>query len=435
MSRIEALLRDALREVANEIGGHDVPPLRLPARAPSLDGLASRADVRVLARRSHRARRGWLAPLAAATCLMAVALGISLVAGLPRGAPGGSRTCAPWCAVPIGSVPPYYIAVTGPAQPSPYQPNVAGIYATYTGRRLATVAAPGGQSVVNVSAAADDRTFAIAAEAGMPGSQFGASFYLVHLTQRARAPSAHTAASLVLVRGLLVPAGAFMDAFALSPRGDKLAVATEPDKTAPGISEQIQVLDLRTGAVRTWASPQGKVEGDTADPWSLSWASDDRTLAFNWYGARGAGIGPDSGLRLLDTAGPAGDIVRASRLSVRYFYRKGNRATAAGYLSDIALLTPDGRTAVAATTAFRGLDGGFAEFSAASGRLRQILGWKPMVGLRRGGPTDVLWVSPDGRALVVYAPPGHWNQFGILHGNRLRIIPRPTGIYGQAAAW
>jgi len=48
---------------------------------------------------------------------------------------------------------------------------------------------------------------------------------------------------------------------------------------------------------------------------------------------------------------------------------------------------------------------------------------------------DVLWASPSGGTLVVYAPPGHSNQFAILHGNHLRMIPRSAKIYSQAAAW
>jgi hypothetical protein len=99
------------------------------------------------------------------------------------------------------------------------------------------------------------------------------------------------------------------------------------------------------------------------------------------------------------------------------------------------MLTLDGRTVVAAVSAFSGPRAGFAEFSASTGQLERIWDWKPVVGLQRGGPIDVLWASPSGQALVVYAPPGHWNQFGILSGGHLTIVPRSALISAEAAAW
>jgi hypothetical protein len=160
----------------------------------------------------------------------------------------------------------------------------------------------------------------------------------------------------------------------------------------------------------------------------MSWAADNATLAFNWYGA-------GSGLRLLNTTAPGSNVVADSRLSVPIFTRDQNHATSAGYLSDILMLTPDGKTVVGAISAFHGNDAGFAEFSAATGRLERRLDWRRWGGHSTGGPMDVLWASDDGGTLVVYAPPGHANQIGILRGDKLTMLPQSAKINFPGAAW
>ena len=402
MTAIETRLRAALRDLGEEVPPSGVPPLALPAT------------------QGGRARRlRWLAPLAAAAAVLAVVAALAVTAGLSRGTrPVTGRS---------GRVPPFYIAVTGTRPPYAAHPFVAGIYATADGALLARIPAPGaGTTVAKVSAAADDRTFAIAVEAAGPVSQPAVRFYLV------RFDAVTDSVRITALAQAGVPAGAPFDGFALSPDGRKLAVAFEVGQ----FGEKLQVLTIATGQVRTWTSAHGHVAGDTADPWSLSWSADSRTLAINWYGVSGTSTGllPGSGLRLLDTAGPGSDLVANSRLALRMFTKNGSQATSAGYLSDIAMLTPDGQTIVAAISAFSGPKAGFAYFSATTGQLEQIADFR---AARRGlgGPMDVLWASPSGGVLVVYAPPGHPNRIGILRGGRLRLLPQSVKIEFPAAAW
>jgi hypothetical protein len=225
-----------------------------------------------------------------------------------------------------------------------------------------------------------------------------------------------------------VPAGATFDSFALSPDASKLAVAFEPNQNAPKLTAELRILNVRAGTLRAWTSAQGVIEGDTADPQSMSWASDNATLAF---------LMPASGLRLLNVTAPGGSLVADSMLSVPVYSRDQNQATSAGYLSDALILTPDGKTVVGARalSAFGGNNAGFAQLSAATERLERRLGWRHWGGHSTGGPMDVLWASADGSTLVVYAPPGHANRIGILHGDKLTMLPQSAKINFPSAAW
>ncbi len=388
---------------------------------------------------SSRGRRGGLlAPVAAAASVLTIVAGLAIVAGQRQGSQVSRQpaACPPRTgsvASHGGSVPRYYIAPAGTKKPYPGHTFIAGVFATSTGAMVAGVRAPGGRTVADVSAAADDRTFAIATQEPHYTIPPATSFYLAHF-HRPRGEL-----SLTRLAGLRVPEGATFDAFALSPDGSKLAVAYEPNGNPASLTTELRILDVRTGKVRTWTSSQGAVEGDTANPWSLSWAADSNVLAFNWYGFSRAHQGPDllpaSGLRLLDITRPGTDLVAQSCQSVRIYTRDANHATSGGYLSDILMLTPDGETVVGAVHAFSGPDFGFAEFSAATGRLTRRLDWGPSGEPATGGPTDVLWSSPDGRALVVYAPPGHSGRIGILRAGRLRLLPQSARIEFPGAAW
>jgi hypothetical protein len=419
MSMIENDLRAALRALGDEVPADGVPPLRLPGDEAPWNGSGPLSGAAF-----SRAR--WLAPAAAAAAVLAIAVGAIAIGGQPRHHPrpvtGASRPCA--VSARANRVPRYYIAPTGTKRPYAGNPYVAGIYRTSTGARVATFAYPGlNQTVAKVSVAADDRTFAIAtqdASANLPAT----SFSLIHFSASVGSASAGVSQAL----RLSVPAGATFDGFALSPDGSKLAVAFEPNQNAPGLTEELRVLDIRAGTVRTWTSAQGAIAGDTADPWSLSWGANSTTLAFNWYGT-------GSGLRLLDVAAPGSNVVADSKLSVPIFSSNGNHATTAGNLSDIVMLTPDCKTVVGAVTSPHGDNGGFAEFSAATGHLRRVLDWGPMGTFLGGGPMDVLWTSADGSTLVVYAPPGHSNRIGILHGGKLTLLPQSARIQFPGAAW
>ena len=331
------------------------------------------------------------------------------------------------------AVPRYYIAETGTKQPYASHKFVAAIYSTATGALVARVRTPiRQQSVIGVSAAANDRTFAIATQS--PNTRDGLEpvhFYLVRFDPGRKSAHVIDAVPTYVRHGM-----SFM-AFALAPNGRQVAISYQPNTPHQKRSCIIAIVSLKAGSVVRYSSTAGCVGGDTNDPWSMSWTASSSTLAFDWYGstARSPNLLPGSGVRLLRIGPAGGDPLRNSHLAVRYFTRHGQAATTAGYLSDVAMLTPDGQTVVAATRAFHGADGGFAEFSAQTGRLLRTLDWRPVTGEQQGGPMDVLWSSPAGSTLVVAAPAGHWNRLGIVSGQHLRLLPTSARVSLPAAAW
>ncbi|HEY1920319.1 MAG TPA: hypothetical protein VGH27_32515 [Streptosporangiaceae bacterium] len=157
MRTVEDLLRAAVHETAREITPERVPPAP-PPPAPG---------------RIQWARRSWtgprwrvLAPLAAAVAVVAVVVASLALAqlGLARHTPTGTSAAS--------SVPPYYVALTltghgsccaGTSFLAP--PTVAQVKSTATGTVLATVRPPKSYGTfVLVSGAANDRTFALAAQ-------------------------------------------------------------------------------------------------------------------------------------------------------------------------------------------------------------------------------------------------------------------------------
>src|SRR5439155_25362173 len=74
----------------------------------------------------------------------------------------------------------------------------------------------------------------------------------------------------------------------------------------------IQVLDLATGATRTWTAPAYSVY----IPGPPSWADGSRVIAFTWLRSTQSGLmSAPRGIRLLDTAARCANLV-AGTLSV-----------------------------------------------------------------------------------------------------------------------
>ena len=424
MSLIENQLRDALREVADDIPASAVPPLNLPVGRRQRGGTGPIAGHR----RIFSAR--WMAPVAAAAAVLAIAAGVTAVAGLTSGASGPEQAASE---AAMRNVPAYYIALTGARPPGQDHRHLAGIYATATGALVAAIAVPRPYTTfAGVSAAADGRTFAVAAEAYQSGRLSAMRFFLVRFN-----PVSH-ATRLIALAMPRVPAAASLDGFALSPHARRLAVAFEPSIAAPRLTQEVRVLDFSTGATRTWTSSQGTIAGGTPDPRSLSWADNDITLALNWTGCRrtdrGAVVPAISGVRLLNTRNPGSDLVAASRLAVRLYAINGHPSPT-GLVPGLAMLTPNGRRVVAAVTTRPGTTGGFAEFSVATGHLLGKLGWSSLQPVPGGVPMEVLWASEPGRTLLVSSPPGHPGRIAVIRGNRVTLLPSSSRIALPAAAW
>jgi hypothetical protein len=172
-------------------------------------------------------------------------------------------------------VPPYVLLVAG--QLAGQQPRVLN---AATGQETGRVSSPAGAELLRAAATADDRTFAVAAQAGQQ-----IRFYLLHLDASGRpgplTPLPVPALHLAQIYGM-----------ALTVDATKLAVAWQNQPAGP-VTSHIAVTTLATGATRTWSSRQGGAD-------AMSWTG-PATLAFDWGDARA----DRSGIRLLDTATPA----------------------------------------------------------------------------------------------------------------------------------
>jgi hypothetical protein len=437
MNTLEDRVRRALREAAEDISRTDVPLLRLP------DG-AGRGRLA----RGWRGWPPWLTPLAAAAAVAAVlAATLALTGGAAR---PGHRT---WSDALLARVPRYYVVLTGTG-PQHGWPRQAEVRATRTGQTVATLAAPRGDDAFVMAAAASGvGRYVLAAEPmtlqheqvtrpdgrAVPGTTVGflaptgpIRFYQLRISSSGQV----SALSPLPVPGL--PAGAVLDGLALTPDGRQLAVATRAGGPRPG--PEIQVDTLATGAQRVWtwpgAQPVEESQGGTGS--ALSWAADDRTLAF------GRLIDGRYKVRLLDTTAP-GSSLAASRpaLSLNWSGR-GRRFSHGRAVNNNdtfgALLTPDGSKIVVATVTQSKhpltAEFAFTEFSARTGTVVAVLGRWWFIRHWPQQQQAVLWTNADGSTLVVLAhrpgvtvnptAPGPGSvpeAFGVLHGNRYTPLP------------
>jgi hypothetical protein len=444
MNLIEDRIRAAARAAAETVAPYSVPPLELPAEYPRGDGW----------------RRRWLVPAAAAAAVAiviavaAVTVGPATRARPPASAPGGPVTGpmppGPSLAsyVSSGTIPPYFVAVafTGQAAQSP---AVAVVHDTVSGHALATIRPSiRGGTIVGVSAAGDDHTFVLDEQtwvkpkypfptAGYSGPH---SFYLLRLS------SAGRVSSLGRLR-VTVPATQVLSAFALSPDGQRLALAVQPRK-GPARTD-LEVVTLSTGSTRMW-SAVGIFRSGAADSRALSWTADGRELAFEWE-PKNQGVEPPVEERLLSLTSASGDLLAASRrviATTRQFKPSGSTFQVSDTQYDPAV-TPDGSVIVTNAAYFRvktkesgkAWNGRFgcAEYSTRTGKLVRILGYWTV---KPAGywPTQVLWSSPSGRVLIAVIPDG---RIGVIKGSEftpLNMPPVPEvimdiGLGAQAGAW
>jgi len=445
MNVIEERIRAATRAAGNTVSPESVPPLELPTEHPRTDGW----------------RRRWLVPAAAAAAVViviavtAVTVGPATRTRAPSIAPAatapGPMLPGPSLAsyVSAGVIPPYFVSVAF-TKTAARSPAVAVVHDTVSGHALATIRPSiRGGTIVGVSAAGDDRTFVLDEQtwvkypypvvaAGYPGSH---SFYLLRLS------SAGRVSSLSRLR-VTVPATQGLGAFALSPDGQRLALAVA-FKKGPARTN-LEVVTLSTGSTRVWAAASGFFRSGAGDSRGLSWTADGRELAFEWQ-PNNVGQWPGVEARLLNLTSAGGDLMAASRrviTTTRQFKPSGStfQVTDAEY---DPVVTPDGSAIVTNTVYFQvktkesgqATNGryGFAEYSTRTGKLVRILGyWK----IKPAGYffTQVLWSSPSGRVLIGVIPDG---RIGVINGNEftpLNMPPVPSvimdiGLGAGAGAW
>jgi hypothetical protein len=318
MNTTEDRARAAMRAIARTVD--DAPPLRLPRRHSAAP-----------APRARRLRwRLWIAPLAAAMAVVAIALTLVAVRDRPGVRPTPAVTPAPSTAVP----PRYYVALNQASAGLPFSLVVGD---TITGKKIATVPAPPGGTFAGVSGAADDRTFVVGSEPGSPGDESASieprTWYLL----RIEPGSAHPA-RLTRLPIPVTTLGTDVEAIALSPDGSKLAVAVQPGYPTDAVAAPayLRVYSVATGAtLRSWSTGDGNAAfggptyavPDRNDV--LFWRDDGSALSFisSWtVGSRnpdGSPVLPSSvqarkirvhtTLRVLEAGGAGNDLIADSR--------------------------------------------------------------------------------------------------------------------------
>jgi hypothetical protein len=437
MNTVEDKLRQALETTASEIPATRMPALSLAPRAgrSRIGGSLWHTAISIRWRRSR-----WAAAVAA-TVAVAVVIGLAAAIGARAGSRHDVRVSmlsrlGPGTTVPLrsapavdgGAVPAYYVVIHGPS---------VEVLATATGTVLAMFLPAA--AFIGVSGAADDRTFVLAAEA-----KGRIELYLLRLDPQAGTARLNALRIPVATGSSMVFAG-----LALSPDGSKLAVAVNNWSSGA----RIWVYDLATGSRREWRGGGTLILGTVPGWGRLSWAADDKTLAFDF----------DTGVlesfttvRLLDTAAPGTDL-SSSRIVLRWVEI---RATAQPQLES-PLLTADGSAIVLGQCqvagnqepgcpSIGGSQGRFVpetlsidEYSARTGH-RIAIDYQRRYDVPQarsgnpGPPPSVLWVNPSGTLMIVStgAPvAGQSVELGILRdGTFTPLRVQGTALAG-AAAW
>ncbi len=318
----------------------------------------------------------------------------------------------------------------------PYAPlTQAVVRVTATGAALATLTAPRPYGTfIGVTAAADNRTFVLAAQevAQLPLRMPPATrFFLLRID-----PAGRVLAGREPLTPLPIPEqppGRAVSGLALSPDASRLAV-TAGRLMAPAL----HVFSLATGDERVWDGPRiGPGFGPGAAYGSLSWAADGQTLTLISSGAQ-----PDSGVRLLDAVAPGSSLLASSRLVLPT--PTGPDHWSGNYWRQV-MISADGQTIIAVLQIDAQRAGGrtagvtqkLVTFSASTGELLRTLNHIPV----HGGYQQVLWASPSAQLLIVSGTQpgptvGSFNlghSAGTLSGGRFTPLPWSNRTF--AAAW
>jgi hypothetical protein len=416
MPDIENLLREELKRAAGQVQPELLRPLQVPTRRPSW--------------------RPRLLPLAAAAAVIAVITAGALVAGLTAAHKPAAHKPAVSGSAPA-SLPRFYVTTSSTPDGRGIQ---AVVRASASGQVVGTVPVPSALPVewadsggTFVTAAADDRSFIIGADVGQEPDNLGGGLDLRlfrfaisaagkpgHLTELAPAPMRNETT----------------EGIALSPDGKLLAVSLLRNSPADAVGA-IQVLDLATGATRTWTAPAHSVY----IPGPPSWADGSRVIAFTWLRSTQSGLmSAPRGIRLLDTAAP-GDNLVAGTLIVP------SGVVAAGSIVS-ALITPDGRDVIVVTwrdlhpqASIHTVIVQFAELQASTGRLVRLLRtqtarYDEVHVITLEVSLGVLSLGPQGRYALVQGVKFGWLDVGGPNPGRFTPLPAvPAGQYVNFAAW
>jgi hypothetical protein len=414
MPDLENLLREELQHEAQKVQPELLRPLQVPTRQPSW--------------------RPRLLPFAAAAAVIAVITAGALVAGLTAAHKPAAHKPAVSGSAPAG-LPRFYVTTSSGPGGRGIQAVVRG---SASGKVTGTVPVPSAIPVewadsggTFVTAAADDRSFIIGVQGGQEPTKIGLDLRLFrfaisaagkpgHLTELAAAPMRNETT----------------EGIALSPDGKLLAVSLMRDSPADAVGA-IQVLDLATGATRTWTAPAHSVY----IPGPPSWADGSRVIAFTWLRSTQSGLmSAPRGIRLLDTAAPGDNLVAGTVIVPSGMVAAGSIVS--------ALITPDGRDVIVVT--WRDLTPHasthtvivqFAELQAATGRLVRLLYTRterydevPFTTLQDS--LGVLSLGSQGRYALVQGIQFGWLDVGGPDLGGFTPLPAvPAGRYVNFAAW
>jgi hypothetical protein len=410
MTCTEDQFRAILRAEAADITPDSVPPLMLPQPARR----TARGQSRL---RGPRLTWRLVAPLGAAAAVIAVITAAVTIAGGDH-----PRPAAPAGTPASRQVPPYYMYLPYPSCETDGHHCTPAELAAYvrrttTGAIVGKVLPPRSTYFVDLVGASDDRTFVLMtarvhSTACSPSAAClpPITFYLARFDP---------ADGAIALHALPIPAVPARDAeaFALSPNGTELAVATLPGGTSRTLVTQIRVYSLISNAVREW---QGAGSVD-----AMVWGPDGQ-LGIDWAGATRAGI------EMLNANTAGGSLLGASRLAVNYdqpghyTLRQGFAISADGKtIVDQVLRTPSGN---------RNPDGQIRWYSVATGR--ETRSYTPSPANTGNEQWQVLWSNSSGSVTVLRRTTSdktdRSDTFGILTGGKFVPIPVPL-LAGQVS--
>jgi hypothetical protein len=308
----------AMRDLARTVT--DAPPLRLTAEATGLAPARPR-------RRPRGPRFRWTggAPLLAAAAVVAAAVTLVIVKDLPTGQLTPTTITTTSATAPgtaAGGLPEYYVALH-PVSADPGAPNGLIVGDTVTGKTVAVVAPPAATTLTWVSAAADDRTFAVVAAPASGGPGLADGFYLLTITPGG--------APVVRLSQLPIEPLAGVIAAALSSSGKELAIATATQTLLAGPGTRtLDVYSVVTGrALRSWSTTDTSaivslnavsavaLRLHVQYP-ALTWINGDTAIAFPVIGRTHQAPAPgwvySLDMRSLDITAPGHDLMADSKV-------------------------------------------------------------------------------------------------------------------------
>jgi hypothetical protein len=300
---------------ATRAAGATVREVRRPLRLPSgADANAEPGPGSGSPARRARHWKTWLAPATAAAAVVALAASLVLIRDIPNG-----RVVSPPGPTPATSgVPRYYAALIPQGKGITW--NEVIVNDTITGARLATVRPAHGSSFGVVTAAADDRTFVVAASPmfkldgpNVPNTWW----YLLRIAPGTSSPARLTRLAIPELRGQ------YLYALALSRSGRELAVGYGGPQSMRS-PVQLRIYSVTTGRLeRAWTTRDKTVmaaarDGFAAENTALTWVDSDRALAFPTLSlvtqlGKQQEVTHET-LRLIDKSAAGGDLIAASRV-------------------------------------------------------------------------------------------------------------------------